>query len=312
MITREELYRLVWAMPVRRVAKQLGVSNVYVARICDALDVPKPGLGWWTRKRAGIDVGQPPLPPAKSGHPTSWARGRLAPMPIWQFTKPGHSSGVAGDGVHPLSEISGAIFAFGPPPPRGTCLVPRLPRAIDLTTSDRTFAQAIRFANRLFVELEERGHQVSVIAGRKGVRPAVDVWERPPTHVEGSEFPVRVPRWPTIATIGDVEIGLAIVENHVEREMQYIGNGEYRSVAALRRGRESEVAGISWMEWRMVPSGKLRLVAYSPAPSRPWRFHWQVNSRKGQVSDIVDDLEKAAKMLPCMHSAPTVFIQQTV
>ncbi len=48
----------------------------------------------------------------------------------------------------------------------------------------------------------------------------------------------------------------------------------------------------------MVPSGKLRLVAYSPAPSRPWRFHWQVKSRNAQFLEIVEDLEKAAAMLP--------------
>lgn len=307
MITREQLYRLVWATPVRRVAKELGVSNVYVARICDALDVPKPGLGWWARKRAGMDVDRPPLPVAKAGHPTSWARGRQAPMPIWQFTKPGHLSGSAGDGVHPLLEISGAIFAFGPPPPRGTCLVPRLPRAIDLTATDQTFAQAIRFANTLFTALEERGHPVSVIAGRMGVRPSIDVWERPPTHIEASEFVVRKPRWPTVATIGDAEVGLAIVENHEEQEMRYIGHGQYQPAAAPRRGREQQVTGISWVEWRMVPLGKLRLVAYSPAPSRPWHLQWHVDSRKTHVPGIVDDLENAAMNLPRMQSAPTVF-----
>ena len=33
-ITREELYELVWSMPMTRASKQLGVSDVMLGRVC--------------------------------------------------------------------------------------------------------------------------------------------------------------------------------------------------------------------------------------------------------------------------------------
>lgn len=43
MISREDLYGLVWSEPMIKVAKRFGVSNSYMARICTILNVPRPG-----------------------------------------------------------------------------------------------------------------------------------------------------------------------------------------------------------------------------------------------------------------------------
>lgn len=43
MISRKDLYGLVWSEPMIKVAKQFGVSNSYMARICTILNVPRPG-----------------------------------------------------------------------------------------------------------------------------------------------------------------------------------------------------------------------------------------------------------------------------
>ena len=42
MVTREELYALVWSIPMTKVADQFGVSGSYMARICTFLNVPRP------------------------------------------------------------------------------------------------------------------------------------------------------------------------------------------------------------------------------------------------------------------------------
>src|SRR5258708_36681375 len=64
---RSELYQQVWAEPVREVAKRYGVSDVALAKTCCKLAVPLPGVGYWTRKRAGRKIRQTPLPPAPEG-----------------------------------------------------------------------------------------------------------------------------------------------------------------------------------------------------------------------------------------------------
>jgi hypothetical protein len=60
-ITRESLYELVWSKPCRAVAKELGISDVAVGKICRKLEVPKPERGFWAKKAYGKAVKIIPL-----------------------------------------------------------------------------------------------------------------------------------------------------------------------------------------------------------------------------------------------------------
>lgn len=62
---RKELYELVWAQPLPKVAKQFGVSDVAIAKACRKLKVPVPGRGYWAKKANGHTVRTVPLPKAK-------------------------------------------------------------------------------------------------------------------------------------------------------------------------------------------------------------------------------------------------------
>ena len=42
MISREDLYELVWSMPMTKVAEKFSVSGSYMARVCSVLGVPRP------------------------------------------------------------------------------------------------------------------------------------------------------------------------------------------------------------------------------------------------------------------------------
>jgi len=64
-ITREELYELVWSIPMTRASKQLGVSDVMLGRVCRERRVPRPPRGYWApllseKKRSQFI--KPPLP----------------------------------------------------------------------------------------------------------------------------------------------------------------------------------------------------------------------------------------------------------
>lgn len=64
---RAELYEKVWLEPMRVLAEQYGVSDVYLARVCRMLRIPLPGLGYWAKKSAGKPTKKrPPLPPLPS------------------------------------------------------------------------------------------------------------------------------------------------------------------------------------------------------------------------------------------------------
>ena len=46
-ISREALYELVWSKPMTHVAKELGISDVMLGKMCKEQLVPKPPRGYW-------------------------------------------------------------------------------------------------------------------------------------------------------------------------------------------------------------------------------------------------------------------------
>ncbi len=60
-ISREELFALIWEKPTVEVARDLGISDVAVAKLCARLQVPKPPRGYWARVEAGQAPRRPPL-----------------------------------------------------------------------------------------------------------------------------------------------------------------------------------------------------------------------------------------------------------
>ena len=65
--TRQELFALVWSAPTRTVAKQLGISDVGLAKACRRADLLLPPRGYWAKLAAGKQVRSPQLPPRGPG-----------------------------------------------------------------------------------------------------------------------------------------------------------------------------------------------------------------------------------------------------
>lgn len=65
VMTRQQLYELVWSKPRTALAKELGVSDVWIGKQCRALNVPAPPPGYWANLAAGgrrkARYTQPPL-----------------------------------------------------------------------------------------------------------------------------------------------------------------------------------------------------------------------------------------------------------
>ncbi len=61
-ITRDQLYEAIWSKPTTAVAKDFEISDVAVAKICKKLDVPKPKLGYWTKKQHASGLGRSHCP----------------------------------------------------------------------------------------------------------------------------------------------------------------------------------------------------------------------------------------------------------
>jgi hypothetical protein len=63
ILTREELYALVWTEPIQKIAPRYGLSDRGFGKLCARYSIPVPPRGWWAKKTAGHRVRQTPLPP---------------------------------------------------------------------------------------------------------------------------------------------------------------------------------------------------------------------------------------------------------
>src|ERR1700728_814260 len=60
-LSREELYQLVWSKPMQHLAKEYGISDRAMAKVCLRKQVPVPPRGYWAKKLAGGNVAKPSL-----------------------------------------------------------------------------------------------------------------------------------------------------------------------------------------------------------------------------------------------------------
>jgi hypothetical protein len=75
MMTRAELYALVWDRPITKLAAEFGLSDVGLRKIRRRHDVPTPPIGYWAKKASGKPVKAMPLPrPGDTG--SFWFRER--------------------------------------------------------------------------------------------------------------------------------------------------------------------------------------------------------------------------------------------
>lgn len=54
--TRQELFELVWSMPMTKLSKQFELSDVGLRKICVKHQIPLPLQGHWTRKQFGKEA----------------------------------------------------------------------------------------------------------------------------------------------------------------------------------------------------------------------------------------------------------------
>ncbi|WP_170211819.1 hypothetical protein [Rhodoferax bucti] len=165
MITREDLYELIWTTPMTKVAAQFEVSGSFLARICSILRVPRPERGYWAKLAVGKAPGRPPLPEAQPGDQVSWSKDgdfhfakkpRRTALPESKANKPR----LPVTGMHSLVRGANAHFQASRKVEEGQHLKPYKNLLLDVTTSMAGLDKALAFANDFFNALESAGHRV--------------------------------------------------------------------------------------------------------------------------------------------------------
>jgi hypothetical protein len=282
-VSREELFKAVWLNPMTAVAKGFGVSSSFLSRVCERLRVPHPTRGYWAKLAVGKAPAQPNLPEARPGDELEWNRdGEAKRAPGIPQGPPMPSRRRRHTTLSGLHELTGDAHQHfeGVRELENGFLKPTKKLLVDVSASRPTIQRALELANKLFVELEDRGYRVVFAPhGQKLYRLSIN----PDDHQQYRR--PWSPNRPTIVYVGTVAFGLTIYELTEEAEVEWT-NGKYVRVTsastAKRRGYSSSES-YRYTSTRQMPSGKLCLRAYSPYSLASWKREWR-ESASGDLS----------------------------
>ena len=302
MVSRDELYRLAWTEPMTKIAEQFEVSGSYLARVCTLLNVPRPERGYWAKLAVGKAPPQIPLPAPQPGDPLHWSKeGERIPAPKPKAPlprKPENKVRIARNQVHGLIRSARPHFENVRPVGEGAYLKPYKMLMVDVTVSQPCLDKALDLANDLFNALESVGHRVVLASADSQLgRGQVDEREiatkpRDRWHHSGLWSPYR----PTVVYVGGVAIGLSIIEMSENVTLRYL-NGKYIRESEYVPPRSRHHVDHSWTTTRDLPSGRMRIVAYSPYGRVSWSTQWQESksvSLRGQIKSVVEAIEAMA------------------
>lgn len=248
---RDVLHRAVWARPLRDVARDYGISDVALARVCRRLEVPVPGRGYWAKRAAGNATPAPSLKSPSAGTPrelrlTSKSRGtRVAPPDeiLARVAREHESAGAIvvreGSRRHGLVAATLRVLRDARVHPDGR-LHGAHHDALDIIVAPASLDRALAVFDALISGLSARGLPVRVTQrGRERTRSRA-VCSR--------------------VTIDEVDVDLRIVE-------PTILDPESQRPAPSRRmltAREAHFERLMRPPLRYVPSGSLQLMAEGP------------------------------------------------
>ena len=168
-LSRAELYEKIWNIPTTKLAKEVGLSDVALGKICKRYSIPKPPLGYWAKRAHGKAVSQPPLPnigdsrlevieirkrPMVPAIPKSQSPEQETEAPIFvpeRLISP-----------HPLVKSTIATLKDSTPDETGI-LRSRTGCCLNVRVARQSVGRAMRLMDTLIKALEARGSSVSVV-----------------------------------------------------------------------------------------------------------------------------------------------------
>jgi len=165
VLTRQELYDLVWVTPMIDLAKQFNFSDNGLRKVCKKYSIPVPKMGYWQKIRYGKPTSKTPLPPSKSNEVVAInilprSKENLDPVLIVKKTI------VVPETIekfHPLVQQTRKLIKKGHEH-NGRLRAPGNENALDICVSAEQLPRAYRILDTILKALENHG--VKVVIGR--------------------------------------------------------------------------------------------------------------------------------------------------
>lgn len=183
IMSREELYALVWQTPMIKLARTFGLSDVGLRKICAKHDIPTPPGGYWAKLAHGKAIRQLPLPPRAATRPIE--------IKIRPYLASPHDTAANEDGagaiepkpppiavaaerpakLHPVAAATAAALRTAKTNHEGFKEA-KAPGAVAVILAPSSIDRALCLIDAFARAAEERGH--SFAEHDKGVRMVVD------------------------------------------------------------------------------------------------------------------------------------------
>lgn len=298
MVTRQELFDLVWAEPMVAVAKRFDVSGSYLARVCSRLNVPRPARGYWAKLAVGKASAKPPLPLARAGDEITWDPQGGLPEIARTSSEPSKRSArrnKAKDTKHPKGDlhelVAGAkpLFLAGRESYWGKYLKPSKRLLPEIHVSKTGLDSALALANELFLQLERLGHRVTLAAiGDHISRPSIDPRDQPNRSNFHTDF--WSPARRTVLYIDGIAIGIAVCELTESTQMRYV-NGTYVRESDYVPPKSRMMQQSHWTSTQDLPSGRFLILAYASYYPKEWSRTW----KEQNVGDHLKSVSRIAR-----------------
>lgn len=178
VLTRQQLYEMIWERAVSKVAPEFGISDVALRKQCVKHAIPLPDATYWGRLHAGRPVKRKPLgaaPKGVSDRIVIDARAKpQAPEPVEAAIAAARQSAEAvavPEKLHPLVAKTLAA-ARKAEPDRNGAITGLGGEAFRIRAHPDTLDRVGAFLNRLVYNASARGHRFE--AGREGIEMIVD------------------------------------------------------------------------------------------------------------------------------------------
>jgi hypothetical protein len=237
IVSREDLYALVWSEPMSRLARRFGLSDVGLAKACTRMMIPVPGRGYWAKKEVGRAPRPTRLPtlPASAGADKReiHVRRREAPAAVEASREEPTAIEVVVPEIlsdpHPLVAKTVKAFRGGKSRHDGY-LMAKTPDCLAVHATMASIDRTMRIYDAVIKAIEERGHVVEVQKYKRE------------NYTE--------PQYRTVVLVDDESVEIEITETT-------------RRIERPRQGTSDP-----YPKYEFVPSGQLSLVIQNGTQSR--------------------------------------------
>lgn len=262
--TREQLYTVLWERPARGVAKDLGISDYELLKICRKFNIPKPGPGYWHLLTLGKADPKPDLPTAPSDVPA------MILVPQNKQNNLLKIEGASGSVARPLIQIPEDFRNAHP-------LIRRTKQILENGRSDKY--------NRLTAGLQ--GPRLNIKVSKQSLRRTLLILDGLTAELEKFGYKLNISEWghEFVKVSSDTSVRISVTEKVDRKE---------RELTTEERSRP-----YIYDQWRYIPTGELTFRIEECYPERSKKT-WSDRSRKkleSQLSEIVTGLETVAEAL---------------